>query len=360
MTKTKKNHPTDIYYARNYELIRPKQQKLLPINEKHEQKFVPIKVPNEWITGSGSRIVALFHKTGNEIVCPHFWELKAWIGCPFQCSYCYLQGTFRGANRKKPRMKNIEDISYYLEKFLRWADSVGLRVLLNAGELADSLAIPEYVSIFLKIALPILKRHPSHKILFLTKGGTKHINVLEEIPKNMRNRFIVSFSINPDVVVQKYEKGTASSADRIKAAKKVIELGYELRIRIDPMIPIEGWILRYIDLIHKISDEIKISKISRITIGSLRALKKTIKFSQDKSWLIYVNEPSAWGLRIEHNLRVKMYELVIETLEDIGYRGFIALCKEPPDIWIELQEKGLLDNPGYPGVWENVMCNCKL
>ena len=31
----------------------------------------------------------------NDIVCPHFLELKWAYGCPFNCAYCYLQGTLR-------------------------------------------------------------------------------------------------------------------------------------------------------------------------------------------------------------------------------------------------------------------------
>ena len=346
--------PYEIYYARLDE-IRQVRQTLL--NSTYSQNYLPIRVPNKWVRGNGSRIVALFYKTSKDIVCPHFWELKAWTGCPFNCSYCYLQGTFHGANRKMPRMKEEKDIVKYLEEFLRWANGNGLITLLNAGEVADSLGVPTYVEKFLEIALPILKKYSDHKVLFLTKGGTRHIRVLEKIPTKMRNRFIISFSVNPQVIVDKFEKGTASSGDRINAAKKAQEMGFEVRIRIDPMIPVEGWVLYYEELARELLDEVK---PSRITLGTLRALAKTIKYSQEKSWLKYVSESSSWGLRIEGKLRVRMYELMIEFLREYGFKGDIALCKETPEVWRTLNLKGVIGDPGTPGVWENVMCNCKL
>ncbi|MEB3825602.1 MAG: radical SAM protein [Desulfurococcales archaeon] len=345
----------NIYYARSNEAFRIKQKTL--VGGVHTYGYVPIRVPSKWVKGNGSCIVALFYKTGENIVCPHFWELKAWTGCPFNCSYCYLQGTFRGAERKTPRMKNEKLITRYLEEFLRWADSNGLITLLNTGEVADSLGVPAYVEKFLEIALPILRKHPRHKVLFLTKGGTHHVKVLEEIPGDMRDRFIVSFSISPHVVVERFEKGTASSSDRIEAARIAQEMGFEVRIRIDPMIPVEGWILYYSELVRELLDKVK---PSRITLGTLRALRKTIIYARDRSWAKYVPEPSPWGKRVERQLRIRMYELVIEVLREYGFKGSIALCKETPNVWNTLHSKGLIENPGTPGIWENVMCNCKL
>ncbi len=348
------------YFARSYELKKGKQKTLIPIERKPRDNIFPITVPNRWVSGVGSSIVCLFSKTSSDIVCPHFWELKAWTGCPFNCSYCYLQGTFRGAKRKKPRIKDKHRIIKFLAEFLSWADSVGLRTLLNAGEIADSLAVPEFVRRFLEMALPILDKHPDHKILFLTKGGTKHIKVLEEIPPNMRDRFIISFSINPQAVAKRYEHGAADPLDRINAAQIALEMGFEVRIRIDPIIPVEGWILYYTQLIDVLLDKVN---PSRITIGSLRALKKTINFTHDNSWLEYIKmfpERTSWGLRVEHKLRVRMFSIIIETLKSRGYKGYIALCKEPYTVWSELHQMGLLNSPGKPTIWENVMCNCKL
>jgi len=47
-------------------------------------------------------------------------------------------------------------------------------------------------------------------------------------------------------------------------------------------------------------------------------------------------------------------------LRDKGFNGEVGLCKETPDVWEYLRSEGFVEDPGEPGVWENVICNCKL
>jgi len=61
-------------------------------------------------------IIARFDKTPlpekpTDVVCPHFLELKWAYGCPFDCSWCYLKGTFRfRPDGLKPVVKDYEKI----------------------------------------------------------------------------------------------------------------------------------------------------------------------------------------------------------------------------------------------------------
>lgn len=65
--------------------------------------------------GDGS-IIKRFDKTPvpkqpQDVVCPHFLELKWAYGCPFHCAWCYLQGTLRMLPGKtKPRFKEYSRI----------------------------------------------------------------------------------------------------------------------------------------------------------------------------------------------------------------------------------------------------------
>ena len=353
--------PGQEYYARPEEIIKLRQRTLLSYHDGINKRYWVVKVSEKWIPEKHKRestIISLFNKTSGDIVCPHFWEFKPWTGCPFLCSYCYLQGTFRGANKKKPRLKDLDFAARVLEEFFQWIESIGLRTVLNTGEVADSLAVPVYVEAFLEKIIPILSKHREHRILFLTKGGTHHIKVLEKIPEELKTNFIASFSINPPAIAERYEKGAAHPYDRIEAASIAQKMGFEVRIRIDPIMPIEGWIAYYEDLVRRLLNKVN---PSRITIGSLRGLQKTINFAPDKSWTIFFRggEKTGWGWKIEPHLRMRMYELIIESLRSEGYKGPIALCKETYDMWKILKERGLLDNPGTPGIWENVKCNCK-
>lgn len=346
-----------IFYPRKEEIVRKGLVDFFGW-ENDEKKRISVEVPSKYASSS---LFALFDKTEGDIVCPHFWEFKPLVGCPFNCSYCYLNGTLFG--KKNPRWKADRPgvISGELDRFLDWADNHGLKLLLNTGEVADSLAVPEFTEKLIEETLPVLKKHKVHKILLLTKGGVHHIKPLLKAPQEVKEFFIVSFSVNTPGIAERFEIGATKPEDRIEAARILRERGFTVRIRIDPMIPYHGWRADYPLLAHYLIVEKRVIP-ERITLGSLRGLKKTIKFAKDKKWIEYLDkkEKTKWGLKIEKKLRLEMYEIMITKLKEFGYKGPIALCKETHDVWKELVKRGLLEDPGEPGFWENVKCNCKL
>ena len=92
----------------------------------------------------------------------------------------------------------------------------------------------------------------------------------------------ISFTFNAFEVAKKWEKGAPEVKRRIEAAKKVFDAGYQTRIRIDPMVPIENWELHYKELIDEVFNAFM---PERITIGSLRGLQSTINAAKDKTGL---------------------------------------------------------------------------
>jgi len=357
----KVNQNEKIYYFTRKNEIKEKYglEKYFNQCEKEETKeLIRVAVPKNFVS---SNFIALFNKPSGNIVCPHFWEFKPFIGCPFNCSYCYLQGTFYG--NKSPRIKDVEKMVKELDSFLSWANSFGLRLLLNAGELADSLAVREWTELLINSVLPVLRKHREHKILLLTKGGTQHIEPLLNYAgkDDLKRFFIVSFSLNPDRVSRRYENGAACPEDRLKAAKILQDEGFIIRIRIDPIIPISGYRADYAGLIKEMLVDYELTP-ERITLGSLRGLNKTIKFAKDRRWLKYLDksERTEWGLKVNKELRLELYSFIIKKMLNAGYTGFIALCKETLEIWKKLSNLGLIEDPGTTGIWENVNCNCKL
>ena len=320
-----------------------------PLNHEKDLKTTST-LPNSW---TSTKYITYFNKTPKDIVCPHFWELKWAYGCPFNCTYCYLQGTLYG--KKQPKLKNIQDLTKELDKFLTKADQQGLKILLNAGELCDSLAVPKWTEILINKIGNTLMKHEGHKILLVTKGGTKHIKPLLQ-KKESKKIFIVSFSLNSQTAAKKFEIDAPPPSERIKAAKLLIDNEYTVRLRIDPMIPIENWKKEYTQLIENLVEH-GLLKV-RITLGTLRGLRKTINFSKNQEWKKYLQkgEKTGWGLKIYPPLRDEIYRHTIQQLKKHGFKGEIALCKETHNMWTRL--KNLLYNPGQPEKWQNTKCNC--
>lgn len=292
--------------------------------------------------GDGS-IITRFDKTPipaskTDVVCPHFLELKWAYGCSFDCAWCFLKGTFRFLPTKtKPVIKDYNKIEVHVKSFFE--NNGYSEELLNSGELSDSLLSENTNLPFSKFIYPIIKGERKHRILFLTKStNVKNICGLEA-----QKEFVMSFSLNANKVSEKWEKAP-NPRDRIKAAKKVYDVGYEIRLRIDPMVPIENYEKQYTDLIDNIFSNLE---PSRITLGSLRGLQSTINNVQDRSWVCYLKERSNWGMKIGIEERYKMYKFIIDYLKDKYRYKNVALCKETVGMWEKLEMN-----------YKKIRCNC--
>jgi spore photoproduct lyase len=305
--------------------------------------------------GDGS-IIVRFEKTPlpvkpTDVVCPHFLELKWAYGCPFDCSWCYLKGTFRFRPEGiKPVIKDYAKIESHVKEFFN-VETHGYASLppeiLNTGEIADSLMWENGYKPFSKFIIPLFETQNKHKVLFLTKS-TNIKNLLE---LESHNQAIISFSLNADKVAKKWEKKAPPVSKRIEAASRLAKSGYEVRLRIDPMVPISGWQEGYIELIDQIFTEFK---PERITLGSLRGLQSTLNGTKDKSWKIYLEEKSNWGKKIEFSNRFTMYLHLIKHLKEKYNYSDVSLCKETVEMWEKLKSRFKFPDMDY----KRTRCNC--
>jgi len=292
--------------------------------------------------GNGS-IIKRFEMTlvptrSEDIVCPHFLELKWAYGCPFKCAWCYLQGTLRMLPGKmKPMFKDYKKIEDHVSAFL---SSDSPREVLNTGEICDSL-MGEHREPPFSSYVAFLFRHAKHKVLFLTKSSNVK-NILEIEPSWWRKNLIMSWSLNVAPVAARWERSAPPVKERVEAARLVSEAGYKLRIRVDPIVP--GYLIHYYNLIDDIFSAFR---PERITLGSLQGLQDTVNAARDKSWARYLTDTSAGGKRVDQATRHDMYKGIIEYLRGTYDFHRIALCKEPVSVWNALN----LD-------YMNCRCNC--
>jgi spore photoproduct lyase len=295
---------------------------------KHPEDVFPL-VPQKVERGRYSeKIIRPFHKTPPDIVCGKFWELRWAFGCPLGCAYCYLRGTYRG-NISPPRYAKIEHVLKALdEAFSDPRFNEGRPAIFNSGELADSLMNPT----LMEMIADKFEGQDKHKLLLLTKFGTRNIGFLLKRP---RRQVICAWSLNAPEAARLWEANAPSVDDRIEAAKLVREAGYTVWIRIDPIFPIEGWRDCYGRLLQKILDNFV---PNRVILGTPRGLWKTIYYAEkagvDTSWTRYFGEKTGWGRKLPFDLRRSIYTFMQEKLKELGYDvKRVSICKETIDMW---------------------------
>jgi spore photoproduct lyase len=275
--------------------------------------------------------------------CAKFYKLTAYNNCNFWCEYCYLYLTFR-TQPVSTHFINYEKMYDEIEKFDRSRIPKSLK-LLNLGELSDPLAV-DYITGFAKQIIPFMPKHaPGTRLLFLTKSDC----VDDLLDLNHGGQSIISFSVNTDKVFHQLEHRTASPESRLAAAERVQKAGYEVRLRIDPVIFYSTWEKDYIELVDKIFQFVR---PTRITIGEYRpsnGLANHIGLRFPDSPLLRINKglvKEGGKLRYPENQRVKMFRTIVEEIRKNYPEVNISLCKELPSIWkaVDLNVKGLSCN----------------
>jgi spore photoproduct lyase len=302
-------------------------QKRIKANKNVEKldKFAsPSCSDNEW---KGNKIVTRFDKTPEDIACGGFWELRWAFGCPFNCSYCYLRGTLKG--KMQPRYIKIEHIIDALREAFR---KIRKPSTFNTGELCDSLMNPP----LMEEIVDFFEKQRTHKVYLLTKSGPM---TTEFLTKKPRKQTICAWSINAPIVSSRWEMSAAHPIQRIEAARSVSEIGYDTRVRIDPIFPMKNWKIHYEDLVRKILSNLT---PRRIILGTPRGLWKTIKYAKsaglDTTWTQYFTEDTGWGRKLSFKQRKEIYMFMFDKIEEMGYpKSKVSICKDTVSIMKSLR-----------------------
>jgi len=275
--------------------------------------------------------------------CSKFYKLTAYNNCNFWCEYCYLYLTFR-TMPISTHFVNYDKMFKEIVNFDKAKIPDVLRVL-NLGELCDPLAVEDITGFAEELIPFVAEETQKTRMLFLTKSD----RVDSLLKLDHKNKSIMSFSVNTNMVYQQLEHRTASPEERLKAAGKLQQAGYEIRLRIDPIILYSTWKKDYVDLIEKIFSYVN---PERITIGEYRpskGLASHISSRFPESSLLKINAgliSDGTKLRYPEEHRLAMFKVIIDTIKKHDRKVKVALCKEDIKIWknLNMQINGLSCN----------------
>lgn len=258
--------------------------------------------------------------------CPRFWYVRDGFGCPFSCQYCYLQ---RFAHTHEHGAEVDPDVEGLYREVGAWFARPGPLGLI-VGEVTDAWgwakAKPWLLARNLRL-MNLFQGWPDKTLIFLTKSHLVS-SLLTAVPPAAN--VVLSWSLNAPAVAERYEMGRAQAQARLEDAQRCQEAGWRVRVRIDPMIPIDGWQAHYDQVAEQVAELVR---PEQVTLGSWRPRTRDVLYQQAPPELRSLLEPGPDG-RLRLSNRLALYRPTFARLR----RGVaqLSLCKEELDVQAQL------------------------
>ena len=187
-----------------------------------------------------------------------FFYTTTAVGCLFDCEYCWLKGIYASASLMI--FINQEDYFRELEELLKDGS-----LFLSLSYETDLFAIEELTG-HIHAWASFAREHPDLVLEIRTKSSrTDLFRCFENCPN-----VIVAYTLSPQSVITAFEHHTPSLSKRIQAVRKALAEGCTVRLCLDPLIKVNGWRKDYEALTDTLHQEIDLSRIKDVSIGSYR------------------------------------------------------------------------------------------
>ena len=183
------------------------------------------------------------------------------LNCLYDCRYCFLQGMYPSAHYVL--FVNYEDFLVDLE--VKTKEDTNQPAWFFSGYDCDSLAL-DGVSHFVNSFLPFFQKNQSAHLELRTKS----VNIKPLLQSTPLDNVITAFSFTPQEISTQLEHGVPSVKSRIQSMKKLTEQGWQVGLRIDPLIDCEDFTSRYQRLFKDIFSHIPQDKIHSVSFGTFR------------------------------------------------------------------------------------------
>jgi hypothetical protein len=286
-----------------------------------------------------------WHGDKNTFCPPTWWDLAIGSGaCGLGCRACFLMLTHRIKRDPWRHLlyDNLEDFIVSSENWLKHPIRMAFHTLGVGIDRSDSLlyegVIPHVRSLAPLFANSQINQN-GNKLILLTK--TANTKYLTEINPENRKNIIVSFSLNPEKVADLWEgkwpdgvRISPSIAQRLDAAKHAQNMGFEIRIRLDPILTPPKWEELYAEFVSEIKK--RRLDFQYWTLGTYREKNSQLDAWRGRWGLLpmewepgedeLVKDGTHWHL--SKHRRVEIYTQVKMIINKEFPRARISLCKE--------------------------------
>lgn len=270
-----------------------------------------------------------------KLMCCNYYVLNLGQNCEMDCSYCYLQSFINFP--AVVLYSNIDKAFQELEELKKNHYQDYIRI--GTGEQTDSLSLDD-ISLYSRSLVEFFNDCPHWLLEFKTKSD--NVKNFENIQHS--GNTVVSWSVNPEFIVQREEHKTSSLKERLSAARRVKDKGFKVSFHIDPLIYHKDWKQNYGQLVEQLTSLFSPREITHISLGALRfppEQKRIMRQRFGMESLVCRGEllPSKEGkLRYDQEIRQEMFEYLLEKFKRNSSDWPVFLCMETPEVWMNTMQ----------------------
>lgn len=284
------------------------------------------------------------------LACCNYFVLNWGLQCDMNCSYCYLQSFIN-----TPTLTLYTNLADALNELREMSALKDQPVRIGTGETVDSLSLDE-ITLFSHELIAFFRDFPKWSLEFKTKSAK--VDQFLEVPH--AGNVIVSWSVNPQNIIEREEHGTASLRDRLSAARKCADHGFQISFHIDPMIWHPEWRESYKGLVNAIAQQFTPKEVPYMSVGALRFQPEQKAMMRERFGMnSYVTSAETFvgsdgKLRYDAGLRQEMYQTVLSQFKTKNPDWRLFMCMETPETWVKTEGQSPFKSPKLRDLFQSI------
>ena len=284
-------------------------------------------------------------KRDREVCCFSLYDLHSALGCFHKCQYCR-----RG--RVTSMALNVEEFVQHVDTLME--ENPWQKVFRYDVETDCLILEPEY-----GMCRALVEHYAALEdrwvILFSKSDNVDFLLDLEH-----RGHTIMLWTLSTPTVSRRIEVDTATTEERIEAARKCQQAGYTVRFKCKPIIPINDWRDEATETFEKLfaavePDNISLEMLFFDSVAELQELFDMELFDPDFIEMMQAHEAS--GQMTDHShpmpddFRQQVYEHYTSEVQRLSPRTRVSLCAETQEMWNRLGGRMGMTSTSFA-------CNC--
>ncbi len=276
--------------------------------------------------------------------CCNLKTLDAVISCGHDCSYCSIQSFYTGGKVQ------------FDGELKRKLDELELdpnqRYHIGTGQSSDSLMWGNREN-SLEYLTEFARNNPNVILEFKTKSKNITWLLENDLPRNI----IITWSINPQTVIDNEEHLTASLEERLSAAEQIAAKGTLVGFHFHPMVHYENGTNEYRKVIEEIVERFTPEQVITVSFGTLTFIKPVIKKLRNREFktkILQMPLIDAEGkFSYPYEIKKELFSSAYNAFEPWHKKVYFYMCMEDIRLWNDVFGKEYENND----MFENDMVN---